>query len=155
MCIRDRAGWIADYDYVSGLRPYLRSQYVRARAEGATAYVYVYSDSSEHCLNIRRLIDREVVATAFHDVRVTMLSYERLKSLYLRAPRLAFDPGNVDALFVKIAADGTLSDAIFYAHLYLYHPEKLRNFGYSYPMQPTLTEFADALQKYFEANAET
>lgn len=148
------AGWVADYDYVSGLRQYLRGQHDRARLEGATAYVYIYSDPNEHCRRIRELMERDMVALAFQNVRITMLSYERLKWLYPRTPAVAFDPGNIEGIFVKIAADGGLSDAIFYAHLYLYHPHWLRDFGYSDPKQPTLPEFAEALQKFFETNAE-
>ena len=148
------AGWAVDYDYVSGLRRYLRGQHDRARLEGATAYVYIYSDRNEHCIRIRESIKRDMVAAAFHNVRVTMLSYERLKWLYPRRPKVAFDPGNIEGIFVKIGADGGLSDAIFYAHLYWYHPEELRDFGYSDPKQATLPEYAEALQKYFATNAE-
>ena len=148
------AGWAADYDYVSALRQYLRGQHDRARLEGATAYVYIYRDSNKHCIGIRQLMERGMVAAAFHNVRITMLSYDRLKWLYPRRPSVAFDPGNEEAIFVKIAADGGLSDSIFYAHLYRYHPEALRDFGYSDPIQPTLSEYAEALQKFFETSAE-
>jgi hypothetical protein len=148
------AGWAADYDYVSGLRQYLRGQHDRARLEGATAYVYIYMDLNEHCIGIRKSMQRGMVAAAFHDVRITMLNYDRLKWLYPRKPKVAFDPGNREAIFVKIAADGGLSDAIFDAHAYRYHPEWLRDFGYSDPIQPTLSEYAEALQKFFETNAE-
>jgi len=147
------AGWAADYDHVSGLRQYLRGQHDRARLEGATAYLYIYDDSNEHCVNIRKLMEHDTIAAAFRDVRITMLSYRRLKWLYARTPSVAFDPGNIEGVIVKINDDGGLSDdAIFYAHLYLYHPDWLFDFGYSDPKQPTLIEFAEGLQKFFVTN---
>src|SRR5688572_30587111 len=138
------AGWAADYDHVSGLRQYLRGQHDRARWEGATAYLYIYDDSNEHCVNIRKLMERDMIAAAFRDARITMLSYRRLKWLYARTPSVAFDPGNIEGIIVKMTDDGGLSDdAIFYAHTCT------TGSGWSTSVTPTRSSHTDRICRRF------
>ena len=145
--------WTAEYDYASGIHRYLRSQFDNAIVEGATPYIYIYADSSEHCRMLRRLMDRKLVSPLLRDVRISMLDYWRLHDLHKKYPEVAFDPGISAGVFVRITKDGTLSE-IFYAELFLNHPYELREFGYPHLRQPSLRDFAAELQRFFEKNAE-
>lgn len=147
------AGWTAEYDYASGIYPYLRQQVDSAIVEGATAYIYIYSDRSERCRSLRRLMDRDFVSPLFRDVRISMLDFWKLHDLYKSHPAVAFDPGISSGVFVKIASDGTLSDAMFYAALFWYKPHLLHDFGYPDLGRPTLRGFATELQRFFAKNA--
>ena len=148
------AGWTAEYDYASGIHRYLRRQVDSAIVEGATAYIYMYNDSSERCRSLRRWMSRESVSPLFRDVRISMLDFWRLNDLHNRYPDVAFDPGITSGVFVKIASDGTLSDAMFYASLFLYSPHLLHDFGYPGLDRPTLRDLAVELQQFFAKNAE-
>ena len=148
------AGWVADYDYESGIQRYLRQQYDSARLEGATAYVYLYSDAGTRCRTIRRSMKRERIAPLLRDVRVSMLDYWRLKDLYKTSQGVAFDPGDASGTFVKISMDGLLTDVMFHAGVFLYRPDLLYEYGYSEPRKPTFEEFAEELKRFFTRNAE-
>lgn len=148
------AGWTAEYDYASGIRRYLRQQFNSAIVEGATAYIYIYSDRSERCRSLRRFMNRESVAPLFRDVRISMLDIWKLYDLHEKYPHAAFDPGDRSAVFVKIASDGTLSDQMFYAGLYFYNPYLLEDHGYPDLAQPSLGDLAAELQRFFAKNSE-
>lgn len=113
-------GWITDYDYDSGMRSYLRRQYDSARLEGATAYVYIYSDKNSYCRRLRRAMGDERISLVLRDARVSMLDFWRLKRTYAVSPENALDPGNFSATFVKISMDGDLTDEVFHMRVYMY-----------------------------------
>jgi len=148
-------GWIADYDYTSGLKLYLRRQYDSARLEGATAYIYIYTDLDPHCLRVREFVRDGQIAAAFRDVRITMLNYDRLRWLYPRSAGIAFDPGHHEPSIVKISMDGDLADTIIYPDYYLYHPWRVLPRNMLDQVKPlTLPQLVEKLQQFFQANNE-
>lgn len=146
-------GWTADYDYASGMQPYLRRQVDNAIVEGATAYIYIYSDRSESCRSLRRLMSRDYETPLFRDVRVSMLDFWKLHASRKKYPGVAFDPGDWSGVFVKITSDGTFSEAMFYARMYLHSPYVLPDYGYEDPGRPTPRDFIAALRRFFADNA--
>ena len=147
-------GWTADYDYASGMSRYLRQQFNDAIVEGATAYVYIYSDRSERCRTLRRLMSRNFESPLFSEVRISMLDFGTLHELHKRYPEVAFDPGYSSGVFVKIASDGNLSAPMFYASLYLHAPHALPRFGYPDPGRSTPRDFIAELRRFFAQNAD-
>lgn len=151
-------GWIHDFDYASSITKYLRGQYDSARLEGASAYIYVYSDSDEHCLATRRLMRKPAVAAALRDVRITMLNHDRLKWLHTRNKEAAFDPGDLEPYMAKLSINGVLPASLMYPDAFRYHPEMLddpMDKLTGKPKRLTASRFAAELRKYFEAHNES
>jgi hypothetical protein len=146
-------GWDASYDYNSGIKPFLRQHYDSARLEGATAYVYIYSDASSRCRMLRRAMRDERISLQLRDVRITMLDYWRLRRTYEVSPGNAFDPGNASATFVKISMDGDLTDEMFHMGVYMYRQDLYYEDGYS-DDRPTLSDLAKELGRFLSRNAE-
>lgn len=153
------AGWAQDFDYRSDLATYLRVQYDRARQDGATAYVYFYSDSSSHCLGTRRVMSRPEVASALGNVTFTMLNADRLKWLHDQGVEGVMDPGEWVPVIARIAANGTLAQGIFLPDVPLYHtdPRKSRRVTMQTGRDGRLEvrRFVEELQKYLQSRNET
>lgn len=147
------SGWAADYDYSTNIWRYLRDQYNAAVVEGATAYLYIYSDRSGHCRSIRKMIARGRI-NAFDDVRITMLNYDRLWRMHFDKPDTSFDPGPFAAAFVKIDRNGGLARDQFRADLYLYHPRYMKRLGLPEPAESTPAALEAELKAFFEAHDE-
>lgn len=150
-------GWVYDFDYASSIAKYLHEQYLSARVEGASAYIYVYRDSDEHCLATRRLMRKPAVAAALRDVRITMLNYDRLKWLHTRNSEVAFDPGDLEPYMARISINGVLPDSLMYPDMFLFHPELVddpKDWSTFPRRRITARIFAEELRKYFEAHKE-
>lgn len=151
-------GWIADYDYKSDLKQYLRHQYDSARLEGATAYMYLFTDSDWHCVRIRQMMRNELLVVAFGETRITMLNYDRIKWLYRQHAQAIFDPGIEAPIFVKISISGDLTEVIAYPELYLFHQGILKGPVTGSPRESErimIKEFAESMRQFFLANSET
>jgi len=152
------ARWIQGFDYKTDLVAHLRGQYDSARLEGATAYVYFYSDSNSHCLGTRRMMSLPEVAPVLENVRMTLLNADRLRWLHDQGDENIVDPGKWLPIIAKIAADGTLESGIFLPDLALYHQDATK-------IHPTATlivrrdkervrRFVEELQHFFQLRNE-
>jgi hypothetical protein len=147
------AGWVADYDFSRDIWGYLREQFNAAVVEGATAYIYIYSDRNPHCIRVRKMIARGQVA-AFNDVRITLLSYDRLRRVFRDRADVSFDPGPVQPVIVKIASNGGLTTAHIYPDWYLYHPEWFMRLGLQVPEPMSPAALETELKAFFRSNSE-
>jgi hypothetical protein len=147
---------MADYDYTSNIWTYLRYQYNSAVVEGATAYIYIYSDRDPHCVRIRKMVAKGQISGAFEDVRVTMLNYNRLLRLYRTKGKssVSFYPADWGPALVKIAKDGGLTDAVMYPDLYLFHTDRLVEPGQPEPPPLTPAALESKLRDFFQSNDE-
>lgn len=151
-------GWISDYDYQSGLKEYLRHQYNSARLEGATAYLYLYSDSDWHCARIRQMMRNELLVVAFSETRITMLNYDRIKWLHGQYPQAIVDPGVEASISVKRSMDGDLTEVIAYPEIYIFHQGNLRQPVTGSPRESErmiIKDYAEGMRQFFRANIES
>lgn len=154
--------WVADYDYESDMRSYLKAQYQSARDQGLTPYVYIYSDRYDHCRGLRVLMKRQIMRDALQGTYMVMLDHYELEKQYQLAPdpSLSIKPLDITPVILPISKQGTLKADIFRPDLYLNHPEQIREAGFkgytaarkwsgSLPMKV----FAKRLRKYFSDTA--
>lgn len=100
-------------------------------------------------------MDFERFAPLLRNVRVSMLDFWKLKMLSETNPRVAFNPGIASGVFAKITMDGDLSDAQFYAAVFLCCPDYSYKRGHSVSRMRTHLSLARELEEFFASNAET
>ncbi len=152
-------GWVENYGYQSSLKSYLKRQYELASQMGQRTYVYLYSDWSKDCRNLRRLLKQNRFNSAFNGKRIVMLDIAKLRkqqgiknrSNHNQKRQLAvWSP-----LITAVNGDGEFHAKYFYPGIYLAHDAftdeyRARNQTTSIlPRAQPKNEFLRELRNYF------